>query len=80
MAAHAEELEPFLAGKGTIRFTPDAPLPAGLGGEARQGAARGERRPFRSLSLRRGVARQVAVLGLVVEQWPEEGVVASWQP
>ena len=30
MAAHAEELEPFLAGKGTIRFTPDAPLPAAL--------------------------------------------------
>ena len=30
MAAHADELEPFLAGKGTIRFTPDAPLPASL--------------------------------------------------
>ena len=30
MVTQAEELEPFLAGKGTIRFTPDAPLPATL--------------------------------------------------
>lgn len=30
MAAHAAELEPFLAGKGTIRFTPDVPLPAAI--------------------------------------------------
>ena len=30
MATHADELGPFLAGKGTIRFTPDVPLPATL--------------------------------------------------
>jgi len=30
MAAYAEELEPFLAGKGTIRFTSDVPLTAAL--------------------------------------------------
>lgn len=28
--AHKEELKPFLAGKGTIRFSPDNPLPATL--------------------------------------------------
>lgn len=26
----AAELKPFLSGKGTVRFTPDRPLPAGL--------------------------------------------------
>ncbi len=30
IAAYKEELEPFLAGKGTIRFRPDKPLPAAL--------------------------------------------------
>ena len=28
--AHKEELKPFLAGKGTIRFSPDNPLPTTL--------------------------------------------------
>jgi len=28
--AHREELEPYLAGKGTIRFTPGKPLPVAL--------------------------------------------------
>ena len=28
--AHKEELTPFVSGKGTLRFTPDEPIPAAL--------------------------------------------------
>lgn len=28
--AHRDELEPYLSGKGTIRFQPDQPLPVAL--------------------------------------------------
>ena len=30
IATHARELKPYMAGKGTIRFGPDEPLPVGL--------------------------------------------------
>lgn len=30
MEAHGEELQPFFSGKGTLRFKPDKPIPAGL--------------------------------------------------
>lgn len=30
MDRYGEELEPFFAGKGTLRFTPEKPIPAGL--------------------------------------------------
>ena len=43
IAAYKDELEPFLAGKGTIRFRPDKPLPASAREEDRQGQDRGER-------------------------------------
>ena len=30
MERYGKELEPFLAGRGTLRFTPEKPIPAGL--------------------------------------------------
>jgi uncharacterized protein YdhG (YjbR/CyaY superfamily) len=30
LEAHGEELKPYFSGKGTLRFTPDKPIPAAL--------------------------------------------------
>ncbi len=48
--SHREELEPYLSGKGTIRFGMDERLPTALVKIDRPRARRGERRALASLN------------------------------